>query len=179
MKAITLTQPWAALVALGAKKIETRSWATSYRGPLAIHAAAGLGPVGGRRGLAELCGQQPFFDVLAPLVPDYNRYSDREAIAEVLPRGKILAVCDLIDCQRIPADLPVAMGYGQGTRSYSWLLTEQEQAFGDYAPGRYAWLLADMRLLSEPMPARGALGLWTPPVQVLEALGDMGIWRMQ
>lgn len=42
MKAITLTQPWATLVAIGAKRIETRSWATRYRGPLAIHAAKGI-----------------------------------------------------------------------------------------------------------------------------------------
>ena len=31
MRAITLTQPWATLVALGFKKIETRSWSTDYR----------------------------------------------------------------------------------------------------------------------------------------------------
>jgi activating signal cointegrator 1 len=42
MKAITLTQPWATLVAIGAKRIETRSWPTNYRGPLAIHAAKGF-----------------------------------------------------------------------------------------------------------------------------------------
>ena len=40
VKVLTLTQPWATLVAIGAKKIETRSWSASYRGPLAIHAAA-------------------------------------------------------------------------------------------------------------------------------------------
>lgn len=39
MKAISLWQPWATLIATGAKQIETRSWATSYRGPIAIHAA--------------------------------------------------------------------------------------------------------------------------------------------
>jgi len=38
MKAITLWQPWATLIAIGVKPFETRSWATSYRGPLAIHA---------------------------------------------------------------------------------------------------------------------------------------------
>lgn len=41
MKALTLTQPWASLVAQGHKTIETRSWRTSYRGPLVIHAAKG------------------------------------------------------------------------------------------------------------------------------------------
>ena len=39
MKAITLHQPWASLIALGVKTIETRSWATKHRGPIAIHAA--------------------------------------------------------------------------------------------------------------------------------------------
>lgn len=39
MKLISLWEPWASLMAIGAKKIETRSWATSYRGWLAIHAA--------------------------------------------------------------------------------------------------------------------------------------------
>jgi hypothetical protein len=38
VKAITLQQPWASLIALGAKSVETRSWSTAYRGPLAIHA---------------------------------------------------------------------------------------------------------------------------------------------
>lgn len=40
-KALTLTQPWATLVALGIKKVETRSWATGHRGPILIHAAKG------------------------------------------------------------------------------------------------------------------------------------------
>ncbi len=42
MKTLTLTQPYASLIAFGAKRIETRTWATTYRGPLAIHAADGL-----------------------------------------------------------------------------------------------------------------------------------------
>jgi hypothetical protein len=40
MKAITIWQPWASLIACGTKKYETRSWPTKYRGPIAIHAAA-------------------------------------------------------------------------------------------------------------------------------------------
>ena len=41
MKALTLTQPWATLVAEGTKRIETRGWSTPYRGPILIHAAKG------------------------------------------------------------------------------------------------------------------------------------------
>lgn len=39
IKVISLWQPWAEAIRVGAKQIETRSWPTSYRGWLAIHAA--------------------------------------------------------------------------------------------------------------------------------------------
>lgn len=41
MKAITISQPYASLIASGEKWVENRTWATSYRGPLAIHAGKG------------------------------------------------------------------------------------------------------------------------------------------
>jgi activating signal cointegrator 1 len=143
-KVLTLTQPWATLVALGAKKIETRSWATSYRGPLAIHAAKGLGS-GGEQGLMELCRTEPFRSVL--LDAGYLG-------TPVLPRGAIVAVCELIGC--VPT-------IGTGPKGTDWIndLSDQERAFGDYTPGRYALPLDNVRALPEPIPARGALGLWT------------------
>jgi len=36
MRAISLHQPWASMIARGDKTIETRYWATSYRGDLLI-----------------------------------------------------------------------------------------------------------------------------------------------
>jgi len=38
MKCLSIRQPWAWLVCVGAKTIENRSWATTYRGVIAIHA---------------------------------------------------------------------------------------------------------------------------------------------
>ena len=40
MKVIVIRQPWAWLIVNGYKDIENRSWATRYRGPLLIQAAA-------------------------------------------------------------------------------------------------------------------------------------------
>ena len=40
MKALSLRQPWASMIADGRKTIETRTWRTHYRGALAIHASA-------------------------------------------------------------------------------------------------------------------------------------------
>jgi len=36
MKAISVKQPWASMIAAGEKTVETRRWATGYRGPIAI-----------------------------------------------------------------------------------------------------------------------------------------------
>lgn len=41
MKAITISQPYASLIASGDKWIENRTWPTNYRGPIAIHAGKG------------------------------------------------------------------------------------------------------------------------------------------
>lgn len=40
MKALSVRQPWAWAIVHGTKRVENRSWTTSYRGDLAIHASA-------------------------------------------------------------------------------------------------------------------------------------------
>ena len=42
MKGITIRQPWVELILQGRKPYEIRSWGTSYRGPLMLHAAKAL-----------------------------------------------------------------------------------------------------------------------------------------
>ena len=41
MKALTISQPYASMIAAGQKWIENRTWCTDYRGSLAIHAGRG------------------------------------------------------------------------------------------------------------------------------------------
>ena len=132
MKALTLYQPWATLVAIGEKTIETRSWPTKHRGFLLIHAAAEF-PVCTR----GLCALTPFAEALAK----HNLQRDD------LPTGKILAIADLVDC--IP------------TGDLRGPLPPNERAFGDYRPGRYAWFLRGVRVVFDPpIPAKGNRRLW-------------------
>jgi hypothetical protein len=141
MRILTLTQPWATLVAIGAKRIETRGWRTPYTGDVAIHAAKGLGAVGGARGLEALCATDPFDRVLA-----------RHGLAVGdLPRGAVVCVARLERCVRMSGELRGLV--------HEIGLTAQEHAFGHYAPGRWAWLLDDVRPLERPVPMRGSLGL--------------------
>lgn len=146
MKALSLTQPWATLVAVGAKAIETRSWATYYRGPLMIHAAKGF-PSASK----DLLLNRRFYQTLARA---------GYAFPEDLPRGAIIAVGRLVDVRQMTQDT--------WPKHFEAAAQAHEAAFGDYRAGRFAWLLADVRPLPTPIPCRGALGLWTPPDNAAE-----------
>lgn len=78
MKALSIKQPQATMIAIGVKKIETRSWATQYRGPLAIHASKGF--TRETREIAELWAIRHGFKV------------------DELPLGAIVATCNLTGC---------------------------------------------------------------------------------
>lgn len=141
MKALTLTQPWATLVAIGAKRIETRSWRTPYRGSIAIHAAKGF-PKWAR----ETCLNPAFAVELGPAV---------------LPIGAVIATCRLIAClptRELQKNRVIEVDYLAGCADF--YLSDEERNFGDYSLGRWAWLLADVKTLPKPIPAKGALGLW-------------------
>lgn len=85
MKAITIKQPWASLIATGLKDIENRSWKTNYRGRVLIHAAAT--PV--KEGLAALNNKQ-LFELM-------NR-ENWESEFENLPNGAIVGSVEIVDC---------------------------------------------------------------------------------
>ena len=62
MKALSVRQPWASLIADGTKTIELRRWKTSYRGPLLICASAhkqGRGPKGVAVAVVDLTDIRP------------------------------------------------------------------------------------------------------------------------
>lgn len=165
LKALTLTQPWATLVALGQKRIETRSWSTPYRGLIAIHAAKGF-----PRWAMETCDEPPFYEVLTkhgilwpagdPTLTPYA--SERYA---AFPLGAIVAIARLVD---VVSTGNTRHDSRRGCPAFhisqgSWGLNQQEHAFGDFTPGRFAWLLANVIRLAEPIPCNGALGVWTVP----------------
>lgn len=153
-KALTLTPPWGTLIAIGAKKIETRDWPTQHRGPLLIHQGTNLKPIGGIHELSRLCAREPFCSVL-----EAAGYNNHRMPAWGLPMGKIVAVCELIGIIKTRSFEDSATQY-YGYPEYGWTLTDTERAFGNYSPGRYAWLLADIRALPTPIAARGLPGLW-------------------
>lgn len=150
MKAITLIQPWATLVAIGAKRIETRSWKTNYRGPLAIH--AGKNFPNEARGIT--IGTYPIAKALHDA--GFGKLKD-------LPLGAVVATCELIDCVKVYRVVRQEISTTHGVHFAPMIKVppdEPELSFGDYTPGRYAWILANVKALPEPIPAKGAQGFW-------------------
>lgn len=131
MKAISLWEPWATAIAIGAKKIETRGWYTGYRGKLAIHAAK-------TRDHADVF-------LFVPIVRDAFAAA---GITEVghLAFGCIVATCRLAACWKTEH---IVGGIG-----------ELERALGGYEAGRFGWVLEDIVRLEKPIPARGSQGFW-------------------
>jgi hypothetical protein len=143
MKAITIHQPWATLLALGEKIFETRSWSTSHRGETAIHA--------GKQIDREACEREPIKSVLAK----------HGFTAENLPTGAVVGIGDLSHCWSIGTDyqsgMPVLFnGIGGDTKRVSL----NEEKFGYYENGRFAWEFDEMFKLPAPIPAKGQQRLW-------------------
>ena len=176
MNAITQPQPYASLIAVGAKTIETRSWSTSYRGPLVIHAGAAPPEHGLRLGAKGPITTAEYL-VSYPAVPSARStpvlldLCNEETIP--LPLGAVVASCRLVDVVPIidgyheqPGGVRFVAIQGDGTFLYSpgagrcWDLAKQ-LPFGDFTPGRYAWLLEDVEAVTPPIPARGRSGLWS------------------
>jgi hypothetical protein len=164
VKALTLWQPWASLVAVGAKRVETRGWSTRHRGPLAIHAAASI-PREARWSMAPAAGfgGSPIRDAL--VAAGYQITQDRRRVIHDLPTGVVVATARLVDvvptAELLWTDIgwPDSEGWHQRADRVTWA-HDAQHPFGDFRTGRYAWLLDDLQPLDEPVPAKGRQGLW-------------------
>ena len=140
MKALSLYQPWASLIAGREKTYETRSWQTTYRGPVIIHADQN------KELLDEYFWQNYFRGRLGGM-----GYFD----SAQLPLGAALCVADLVEIVRTEIIAPK--------------LSTQELVFGNYHEGRFAWRFENVRAFKHPFPMRGQQGLFEANID-LEAL---------
>lgn len=84
MKALSIRQPWAWLIANGIATVENRSWKTSYRGEFLIHASR------------QIDLDTATLDELRRAV--YADYGVR--IPDELPTGGIVGQARIVDCVR-------------------------------------------------------------------------------
>ena len=147
--AITLHQPWASLIALGIKMVETRSWPAPVRlvgQTVAVHAGKRVVRKPGVGIENEMC---------ARLGEDWHR---------TIPGGAVLATATLAGMARVERvyaraglavhDLSTEAGCAVG------LEQTQIDPWGDFSPSRWLWFLSDVGTLPEPVPAVGHQSFW-------------------
>lgn len=172
MKAITLTQPWASLIVekehAGAtdryaiKSIESRSW---YLRPeslpmrVAVHAAKGIDPLLRANITKILPGKRariftgPYAQgLLRAGLPPTDPWA--HPTAPTVPLGAIIGCVTVV--RIVPADVVTAM-WKRGE------LSDLVYELGNFAAGRFGWVLRDPISFATPIACSGRQGLWTVP----------------
>ncbi len=142
MKALSITRPWPELILRCGKSVENRTWKTSYRGPILLHAAQ-----------SWAVNARPFAEYVELALGRDLGVSAVARKASEHPTG-IVGVADLVDvcsAEMAPAHGRVA-DPGWPCSCGPWAMAAQHH-----------WRLANVRRFAEPVPCRGALGLWTVP----------------
>ncbi len=139
MKALSVRQPWAALIVAGLKTIETRTWPTKYREPVLICSGLKVDSIE----LDECPADMGLIEWPGGSMCNENDPRCQECIdgwVDDTLTGHALAVVDLVDCRPMtPEDANLARV--------------------PYREGLWAWVVDNVRPL-KPFPVKGRLGIW-------------------
>lgn len=155
MRALTLWEPWATLIALGAKRYETRGWATPYRGELAVHAANRFSEA-----QRDIATSEPVITDALCRGLKCRRWEIVRRLRESL--GHVIAVVRVVDCEETRSIIPRAQRAEDGAAEMWW----EEFKMGDWRPGRHAWRMSRPKRLQQPVPCRGYQRIWSLPYDV-------------
>lgn len=152
LRGLTLWEPYATLICLGAKTCETRSWPAPkwlIGNPVVVHAAKKFDrtvqwDINRVRFVLQDCRFE------APDLPCAS-WKFEETL------GCALAVAVVDRCE-------------EATGTYSKL----DREFGEMGPGRYAWHLSPVITLQNPVKWKGAQGLWPVPPELRERILSAG-----
>lgn len=84
---LTIRQPWAWAILEAGKDVENRTWGTTYRGPIGIHAAKGM-----------TRGEYDWFEEF--LVRRFQPKALYLPAFHHMERGAIVGIADLVDCTK-------------------------------------------------------------------------------
>jgi hypothetical protein len=164
LKAYTVYQPFAALIAVKAKKYETRGRRLNYRGTIAIHA--------GKKWVDAVIADWTPEEIIRMRVLLADYFPDVEFYEDELPHGAVIAVADIVDCERVTAAHGSECVQTLTSSGAINFIDGDELTFGDLSIGRYAYKLANVRRLPVPIPCRGQQGLFTLTEEVEQKIKE-------
>ncbi len=140
IRGLSIKQPYAWAITVGAKPVENRTRGTRYRGLLAIHASKSV--------MAASLDDPRILDAIA--VRDFEIGEAASAT------GAVVAVAELTGCHHSDeCMMPVSQERGVRTGCSAWAVR-----------GQWHIEIRVIRALPEPVPCRGMLGLWRLPPDV-------------
>lgn len=137
MKALTVCQPYARLITIGAKRVENRTWYTPFRGALLIHAGKSRDWLDG---------------------DEEGRYA-----ADPLEFGFIVGRCRVVHCLG-------TSGIEINARTSAFYQALLSPAHREHVNGPWCLVLDSIVRFAEPLPWRGAQGLFDVPDDVVARL---------
>lgn len=148
MKALSIKQPWASLIAHGIKDIENRTWKTKFRGRIYIHASAKSAG-----NTAYLLNKEQNND-FAFNTENYKTFESN------LPYSAIIGEVDIIDCV---INHPSVWAETTATTQDGKDLIEKPI---------YNWVLANAKLYDKPiLNVKGKLSFWETDIDIVECVG--------
>src|SRR5829696_7953197 len=85
MKALSIKQPWAELIIIGAKDVENRSRPTSFRGRFAVHVSLKRASYG---------------DLVIETIPRHLQEPTKRVWERNASAGRVIGTVELVDCIR-------------------------------------------------------------------------------
>lgn len=155
MRCLTVQQPWAWAIFHG-KLVENRTQLWGYRGTLAIHAGSRWSDRGGDSRLIRDAFREAAPDYKGPYIPEWLF---KERMPGVVSSA-IIGLVDLVDC------------HPEAGCCAPWGESSYVEHGGRERRRVTHLVLESPRELPEPIPCRGALGLWNPPADVAALIGD-------
>lgn len=143
MKALSVRAPWWWWIIYGGKDIENRDRRTHYRGPVLIHASqwwSFIAVADEHEDAMDMYGEACRRGMRPPQSAPGMTFRQMRALG-----GHIVGVADIVDCHE-----PALHGSAGAS---PW-----------HMPGKYGWKLANARPVSNPVPFKGALGLFNTPL---------------
>lgn len=187
VRALTVKQPWASLIASGIKQVENRSYPVpkTVRGQrVAIHAGKGfdskylhriqsLCTCRFGRSSCDKCGWRHFFQ--------NHGEASQQVAGRILCTARIVGQVHIGGVEPFINICPYCIGTGSlpSDDINEWSHDEAncvdcrgagttkelvfDSSFYENLPGVYGWILADVELVDDPRIHRGMLGFWEVP----------------
>jgi len=141
MKALTIKQPWASLIAHGIKDIENRTWKTNFRGGIYIHASAKESG-----SLYELLNDKQ--------IKAASNHWTAAPPFPYRPLAAIIGEVDIVDCV---------------INAPSIWAEKTDLSEGVYFKPIYNWVLSNPILYDKPiLNVKGKLSFWEPDLSIFQ-----------